>query len=292
MILNAAAGSGDDATRAEELAQRFRASGMDVRVTLVRSGEEITAASRRAIAGRPPLVVAAGGDGTIAAVASVLAGTQIALGILPLGTLNHFAKDARIPLDAEEAVRNIIAGHRVQVDVGDVNGRAFLNNSSLGIYPDIVTLRERQQRLGRSKWASAVRATLATLRRYPFMSVRLTLQGREHTRRTAFVFVGNNEYETAGLGIGGRQRLDSGLLSLYVGHRVGRWGLLRLVLRAIAGRLRQAKDFDALTATEILIESPHRQLQVAADGEVAVMSTPLRYHIRPGALRVIVPEAA
>ena len=289
VILNAAAGPGTDDTRAEAIERHFREAGIETRIVSVDGGPALLEAARRALAQNPAAVVAAGGDGTISAVGAVLAGTPVALGVLPLGTLNHFAKDVGIPLSLPDAVATVVAGHRRQLDVGEVNGRVFLNNSSLGIYPDLVAIREKHQRQGRSKRRAALHAAYAVLRRYPFMTVRLTLQGQEHVRRTAFVFVGNNEYETAGLAIGGRKSLSDGALSVYVGHRVGRWGLFMLVLRALFGRLDQARDFEALGAPELLIESPHRRLKVAADGEVEVMTTPLEYRIRPGALRVILP---
>ena len=290
VILNDAAGPGED-SHAEEIVRHFRAAGVEARVERVR-GEALRDAVRSALKSAPAAIVAAGGDGTISSVGSMLAGTDVALGVLPLGTLNHFAKDARIPLALADAVATVVAGHQQRIDVGEVNGRVFLNNSSLGIYPDLVTIREEHQQQGRSKRHAALHACYAVLRRYPFMNVRLTLEGEERVRRTAFVFIGNNEYDTTGLVLGGRDSLTGGALSLYVGHRIGRWGLFMLVLRALFGRLRQAKDFDALTAQEILVETRHRRLKVAADGEVEEMQTPLSYRIRPAALRVIVPAPA
>ncbi len=291
VIINASAGADDKEGLAENLKEMFRAGGLDARVSLARSGEEIIEAAQRAVRESARIIVAGGGDGTINGVASMLVGTEIALGVLPLGTLNHFAKDLRIPLDVEEAVRSIIAGHVVEVDVGQVNDRIFLNNSSLGLYPRIVKHREEQQEyLGRGKWPAFIWAALTVLRRYPFLSVQLSADGEEFARRTPFVFIGNNEYQMESFNIGARACPNAGHLSLYVAHRTGRLGLLRLAVRALFGRLRQAKDFDALCAKEIRIETRHRRLRVATDGEITVMNTPLRYQVRAGSLRVIVPE--
>lgn len=291
VIINASAGAGYTPDWVNNLTEIFRTGGLDVQITLVRDGAEIIATAKRAIAEKPATIIAGGGDGTINAVASALIGTNIVLGVLPLGTLNHFAKDLHIPLELEEAARTIITGHHIKVDVGEVNGRFFLNNSSLGIYPSIVRDRENQQkRLGRSKWTALGWATLKILRRYPFLNVRVTADGKEHTRLTPFVFIGNNVYQMEGFNIGERKCLDAGQLSLYVTQHTGRFGLLRLALRALFGRLHQAKDFDALTAQEILIEVRHPHMRIATDGEVNVMDTPLRYRVRPGALRVIVPQ--
>jgi diacylglycerol kinase family enzyme len=209
---------------------------------------------------------------------------------LPLGTLNHFAKDLCIPLALDQAIANLAHGKALKIDVGEVNQRIFLNNSSLGLYPDMVRDREKQQRrLGRGKWLACGWATLAALRRYSFLSVRLCVDGEQHARRAPFVFIGNNEYVMQGFDIGERRRLDGGALSLYVAQRPGRLGLLRLALRAVFGRLAQARDFDMLLATDIEIATRHKRLRVATDGEVTIMATPLRYRIRTGALTVIVP---
>jgi diacylglycerol kinase family enzyme len=290
VIINASAGNGCTTEWADKLAHKFRAGGLGVRVTLARSGEEIVETAQRAVAENYETVVAGGGDGTVNAVASALIGTNVALGVLPLGTLNHFAKDLNIPLDMDEAIANIVAGHKARVDASEVNGRTFLNNSSLGIYPDIVRDREKQQRrLGRGKWFAFFWASLAALRRYPFLDVRLSLNNKERRRRTPFVFIGNNEYLMEGFDIGKRETLTGGQLSLYVAQRPGRLGLLLLAVHALMGRLREVKDFDVLVAKEILIETRHKRIRVATDGEVTVMNTPLRYRILPGALNVIVP---
>ncbi|WP_229477092.1 diacylglycerol/lipid kinase family protein [Massilia rubra] len=290
VIINGSAGSGHDDARAAELRAKFAAHGMAADVTLARGGAELIGAARAAREAGKQIVVAGGGDGTINAVASQLVGSEVAFGVLPMGTLNHFAKDLGIPLALDEAIRNVAQGRRTRVDVGEVNGTIFLNNSSLGLYPDIVRDREKQQRrLGRGKWLAAGWATLTALRRYPFLSLRLKVGDDEHARRTPFVFIGNNEYTMQGLSVGERQRLDGGKLSLYVAQRPGRLGLLRLGWSALWGSLAQERDFDVLTVENMEIATRHTRLRVATDGEVTVMTTPLRYRIRPAALTVVVP---
>ncbi|MCA1641547.1 MAG: diacylglycerol kinase family lipid kinase [Acidobacteria bacterium] len=291
VILNAAAGGGECGAARDRLEQLFREHRFDARVTLAQSGEEIVAAARRAADDEGiDVVVAGGGDGTINAVASQLVGTEKILGVLPFGTLNHFAKDLGVPLDAEEAARAVVAGRTARMDVGEVNGLIFLNNSSLGLYPTLVREREKlQERSGRGKWSAAFWAAITVLRRYPFVSVRLSVDGREMRRRTPYVFIGNNEYELDAFQVGTRARLDAGELCLHVTRDIGRFGLARLSLRALFGRLREDKDFDALSAREVWIETRHSRLRVATDGEVRIMRPPLRYRVLPGALRVVVP---
>jgi len=292
IIINHAAGSEPKFDTAR-LTDSLRAGGMEPSITLAHKGSEIIDAAKRAHADGADIVVAGGGDGTINAVASVLVGTNITLGVLPLGTLNHFAKDLHIPLQIDHAVQAIVAGHRIAVDVGEVNGKFFLNNSSIGIYPEIVKERETEQRqFGKSKWVAFFWASIKALRRYPFLDVQLEVDGKNYTRHTPFVFVGNNEYAIEGFDLGARKTLSGGQLSLYVSQRTGRLGLFGFALRALFGRLRQARDFDALLAAEIVIHTRRRRIRVSADGEVTMMDAPLRYRIRPGALNVIVPAPA
>jgi diacylglycerol kinase family enzyme len=292
VIINAAAGAGNNEETARVVTEVLRAGGLQAQVLLARKGTDVVAIARKAALARSPIIAAGGGDGTISSVATALVGTEVALGILPLGTLNHFAKDLRIPLDLTEALRVIVNGQVRHIDVGEVNGRIFINNSSLGLYPYIVRRREKQQeRLGRGKWPAFFWAALTVLRRYPFLDVRLSTDEGDFIRRTPLVFIGNNEYIMEGFDIGTRGTLADGKLSLYVVHHTGRWGLLRLAARALFGNLRESQQFDALYATEVLIETRRRRqrLRVATDGEVTVLKAPLQYRLHPGALRVITP---
>jgi diacylglycerol kinase family enzyme len=290
VLLNVRSGGGNDAALAARVAALFERAGARADVRLVHGGE-LAAALAAAIERRPDAIVAGGGDGTVGSVAAALVGGPIALGVLPLGTLNHFAKDLRMPLALDAAVERIARGEARRVDVGEVNGRVFVNNSSLGLYPDIVRERERQQRrLGRGKWAAFVWASIGALRRFPFLGVRLSIDGRAAQRRTPFVFIGNNVYSMHGFTIGERERLDAGRLSLYVAQRAGRMKLLVLALHALFGRLKQTRDFDALSATEIDVESKRKRLRVATDGEITTMTPPLRYRIRPASLLVVAGE--
>lgn len=293
VIVNARSGTGNDKARVEQLRHLFAAVGMKPEIRAVQGGAEIRAAVKKAIDRHPRLIVAGGGDGTISSVAAALVDTDIVFGVLPLGTLNHFAKDLGIPLELDEAIAVLAQGQAARVDVGEVNGRIFVNNSSLGLYPDIVRDRERQQRrLGRGKWLALAWASIAALRRYPFLGISLVVDGKQVSRRTPFVFVGNNEYQMEGFRIGERAGLVAGMLSLYVAQRPGRARLLLLFLRALVGRLRQARDFDAVPATEVLVQSRRRRLRVATDGEVTLMTPPLRYRSRPASLIVMRPAAS
>ncbi|MEP6937012.1 MAG: diacylglycerol kinase family protein [Chthoniobacterales bacterium] len=295
VILNRASGTAADKSELmeESLKQILAQAGLQARIVHPDERKDLSALAREAAAEADPIVVAGGGDGTISTVAAALAGTGKILGVLPLGTLNHFAKDLAIPLDLPAAVEAVLHGRVAEVDVAEVNGRVFINNSSLGIYPQIVANREAQQdRFARGKWAAFFWATLRAFRRFPFLDLRITLEGKQLVPRTAFLFVGNNEYQIAGFNLGARRCINAGKLGLYLTHRSGRLGLLRLGLHALFGRVDQAEDFDAFCVKEATIEARKPRLLVATDGEVDWLETPLHYRVRPRALRVMIPQPA
>jgi diacylglycerol kinase family enzyme len=276
----------------------FAAAGVEAQIVLLPSGAPAAAAARKAADAGACAIVAGGGDGTVSAVASVVVGTDRALGVLPLGTLNHFAKDAGIPLDLEAAVATIVAGHTKRVDTGEVNGQTFVNNASIGIYPDIVVERERLRQLGHRKWIALAIASARILRRYRRLVVRLAAprqgsgQAGDTTdrARTAFVFVGNNEYQVDGLSLGARDRLDGGQLFAYFAPRVHTRELPKLLALALAGRAREQNALESIAATELHVGTPgRRRLRVGVDGEVMLMRVPLHFFARPASLRVLVP---
>ena len=289
VIVNSSAGTAAKRARVEvELADLFREAGREAEVIALQHGQNPTDAAKRASA-RASIVVAAGGDGTVSSVAAAIVDSGAALGVLPLGTLNHFAKDLHIPLDLREAVAVVVAGHIGHVDVGQVNERVFVNNSSIGIYPSIVEEREALRQRGHRKWPAMALATIRVLRRYRGVTVGVDIDGRRQTWRTPFVFIGNNEYDIDGPRVGGRARLDEGRLMIYWAPRVRARDLPVLVAKALLGR-RQAGDFEILPAGEVWIDAGGaRRLRVAIDGEVVSMHAPLHYRTRPKALRVVVP---
>lgn len=294
IIISAGAGgvARDNGEVSELLTSIFNEHKIDIDVSVATTGAELTELARDAARGPYKAIVAAGGDGTVSSVAASVIDSNKILGVLPLGTLNHFARDLKISSDLETAAQTIVAGHTTEIDVAEVNNRIFLNNSSLGLYPTIVRERVKHQRLGFRKWPAFVWATIQALRRYPFLDVRLRVKDHLLDRTTPFVFVGNNEYAMESFNIGLRDRLDRGVLSIYITHRTSRLKLISLALRALVGRLRDDKDFLALSSDELKIETRHKRLRVAFDGEIELMETPLQYRIRTRALRVIVPKEA
>jgi diacylglycerol kinase family enzyme len=290
IILNSRAG-GTGASRDEEIRAAFESHGASAEISNAADGTELTSLVRACVDRGSPVVVIGGGDGSLHTAAGILAGSDTALGILPVGTLNHFAKDLGIPIDLQAAVAVIVAGVIRRVDLGEANGTVFVNNASLGLYPSVVLQREAlRRRLGHGKWTAFAIAIWRSLLHYRLLVVRVRIGDRDHVRRTPFLFIGNNSYVMDGLNVGSRAALDQGVLSVYMARREGPVSLLLLALRALLGRARQAEDFEEFTATEVAVETRRSREHVSLDGEVASVEMPLRCRIRPLDLKVVVPQ--
>lgn len=297
VLLNAGAGtilrSGTE-TGADAVRTAFKDRDIDAEVREV-PGAEIAGRLQEFAdglsSGRPrpfDSLVVGGGDGTISSAATVLAGTGVPLGVLPLGTLNHFAKDLGLPLDLDGAIATIAAGVSRAVDVGEVNGRVFVNNSSIGIYPFLVARRtEEQRRFGLGKAAATVPAVIRTWISTSWHSLTILAAGDRMDMRTPCVFVGNNLYDLAAMGA--RKELDRGELCVYVVKRQTRLGLLALPVMVALDRTDPERDVETLVGPGFDITARVGQMRVAVDGEITRMAMPLRYRSRPGALKVFAP---
>jgi diacylglycerol kinase family enzyme len=289
VILNPASGSIGRHAMRERIVELFAAEGRSATILAAGPGRAVADQARAAVEAGCRLAIAAGGDGTVNAVATAVLGRDIPLGVIPMGTLNHFAKDLGLPLDLAEAVRVAALGTVRRVDVGQVNGRVFLNNSSIGVYPRVVELRRRLGSTGLGKWVAALWASLVMLRRRPFMGVRIRTADHTVVRLTPFVFVGNNEYRMVGLHGASRESLTGGRLALCVMHASLRRSLLVLAWQVLWRGVEQVRELEMFLVTEATIETRRRRLQVALDGEVAVLASPLEYRILPLALSVMGP---
>jgi diacylglycerol kinase family enzyme len=290
VIINRGGGSfGEDS--ADKLRPLFAAHGIDAKILAVAPAEIDRHCTEAAAAAGVDALVAAGGDGTISTAAAAVAGTDMPLGVLALGTLNHFAKDAGIPLDLEAAVAAIAGGRTRQVDIAEVNGRVFINNSAVGLYPELVKSREAQQRLlGRGKRLAMLVAGMRAFWRFSRRRLDIRIAGHEGSIVTPLLFIGNNRYGMSLLGLGERDAIDQGELCLYAPLATGPLHFLSVSLRAVLGREDRQDDFVALDGIkEVEIDSPRPSIMVATDGEAQRMDTPLCYKVRAGALKLIVP---
>ena len=291
VVLNPASGVTRRPRLREEIDALFRDAGMDARIQEIADPRGVSAIARHVLDNHPEAVVAGGGDGTVSALASALAGTPTPLGVLPLGTLNHFAKDAGIPLNLEKAVATVAARHTKRVDVGRVNDRVFINNASIGIYPSIVESRDRLRERGRSKWTALALATVDVLRREGEVTIRLEDDRARILARTPFVFVGNNEYRAEGLRLGARMRLDAGQLYAYFAPPVRTRDLPKLFGFALFGLARRERALESIAETELWIDTPAPAINVACDGEVLTLAPPLHYRSWQGALTLFIPAS-
>jgi diacylglycerol kinase family enzyme len=292
-LLNCSAGTTAGKKRDDlraELEAAFRKQAISASFEFV-PGSELQAAAelavKRAAAGEIDAIVAAGGDGTIRTVASAAIGTDIPLGIIPLGTLNHFAKDLKIPLALDDSVAVISGGLHRSVDVGAVNGEIFINNSSIGIYPYLVLDRDRRrERQGMSKWPAMILAAFRAFRNLPLRRLWICAQSWQDACRSPCVFIGNNEYDLKGSSFGSRKRLDRGELCLFVARQQSRLALLWVAVRCVAGVVDQS-DLRTVATPAVEVSSRRKRLLVALDGEIRSMRTPLHYRTRPAAIRVL-----
>jgi diacylglycerol kinase family enzyme len=288
VLLNPRAGTQDDAV-VERVTEGFRRAGAGELEPQIVDGPSVRTAASEALARGSTIVVAGGGDGTVSSVASAIVGGDAALGILPLGTLNHFAKDVGVPLDLDEAIRAVVAGRSVRVDVADVNGRPFINNASVGMYASLIAERQAMQRLGRRKWFAHGLSAARVWRRYHRLHVLLGVDGRKRAVRTPFIFIGNNEYQLSGLDLGGRTTLDAGRLHLCMAPGMPRHRVVQMILAAIFGDVCRLEGFESLIAAEVALDGGRARMRVSLDGEVMTLDSPLNFRIRPRALSVIVP---
>lgn len=267
----------------------FAKAGAQVDVQML-AASEMNEAIKRAAASHRRIVVA-GGDGTIASAAQLLIDTKVELALLPLGTLNHFARDLQIPTILDAAAELAVNGMASPVDVGEVNGRRFINNASVGLYPSMVKDRDRiRHEHNVPKWLASIPACWAALARLPHHRMRIDTGHGEAPIVSPLLLVGNNRYSLQSGSMGSRDSLDAGLLSIYAVSRTTRLGLLWFGVRAALGRVSQTQDFELVGDYEAMtVRLSHPEIEIALDGEVQRLSLPLKFCVRPGALKVVRP---
>ncbi|WP_404712424.1 diacylglycerol/lipid kinase family protein [Sphingomonas sp. MMS24-J13] len=269
----------------------FAAAGTQAEIRLL-AADEIADAVKHA-AGQSPRIAVAGGDGTMACAAQALRGAECEMALLPLGTLNHLARDLKVPAAIGAAAQLAVQGRAIAIDVGTVNGQRFVNNASVGIYSEMVRERDAvRERRHWPKWLATVPAAWATLERLAPHRLRIDLGHGGKSVRTPLLFIGNGVYSLDRGEVGCRSTLQDGRLGVYaVAHR-SRTSLLWFAARAIVGRADPQADFELMGETERLQVAAHgRHIEIAMDGEVRRMATPLKFAVERGALRVVAGEA-
>jgi diacylglycerol kinase family enzyme len=290
MFLNPSSGAKLSDEELRTLESAARSEGLEV--VRVAAGVDILETIRRRLSEGRRLFVAAGGDGTVNHVLQPLVQTEAHLGVIPVGTYNHFAKDVGIPLDWRAALDVALNGSSRQIDVARVNDRFFVNNVSIGLYPELVARREE---LGRDypRWKARLYAIYATLRKYPHVTVAVETEHHREVIRSHVLLVSNNSYDLSRMGIEtSRESLSSGRLAVYWAPHLPRLALLRYAARYLAGQMTAAADFRSIQTTHLQLQSSRKRIRIGVDGELFTMTMPLTIATVPASLLVRVPRVS
>jgi diacylglycerol kinase family enzyme len=236
------------------------------------------------------LLVIGGGDGTVRTGARYGADTDIPMLVLALGTKNNFVRDAGIPKDPESAIHLLDQMQTRKIDVGEVNGHIFINNATLGLYPNLVREREEKtDKHGWSKWRAKIVAVMVVMRRLPLM--RMTVESKEFRIKlfTPFLFVGNNEYENITNSDVNRPSLDKGKLWLCMAKSPRFLELFKMAWQLSIKSIKETENLDTRLLTNVQVNPRKRNVTVAVDGENITLKTPLNFRIRRKSLRIVVP---
>lgn len=290
LIFNASSGAKLSRPVVEELQKEAADAGLEV-IHLTRDLDSTQVVRERLARGKR-LFVAAGGDGTVNSVVQALPNTDAILGVIPIGTYNHFARDLNIPLDWRQALKVALTGATRQVDSARVNERFFVNNVSIGLYPELVARREERGR-DYPRWRARLYAFFGALRKYPHVTLAIEAEYHHQVVRTHIFMVSNNSYDLSRLGVeASRHTLEEGRLSVYWLPHVPRIQLMKFVARYLAGRVREAPGFRSFRTARLKAQSSRPVLRAGVDGELFTFNTPLTITIAPRSLNVKVPHSA
>ncbi len=299
IVLNAGSGHSDTDTASDAIEKVLSAAGRAHEILRVEDPARLREIATEAVANaqrNDGVVVAAGGDGTLNAVAQVALGSSCPFGVIPQGTFNYFGRTHGISSDAAEAARGLLTARVQPVQVGLVNGNVFLVNASLGLYPQSLEDREEQkERHGRSRLVAAWAGLVTIFRDYQPMLIKLEHEGRTHELRTLTLFVGNNRLQLEQIGLDESVVVEDGKLAAIVLPPVSTATLLGLVARGAMGKLGQAPGVRRFTFSSITVTPSSRavsRVKIATDGEVKWMKTPIEFSVAPEPLLLLTPIAA
>lgn len=301
IVLNASSGSEKAEDAHALIAGALDEAGRAHHIQMVRRGSEIPAAAKRAAAlakKENGAVIAAGGDGTINAVAQAAHDIDCPMGVVPQGTFNYFSRTHGIPLDTAEAARALVTARIQPVQVGDVNGKIFLVNASLGLYPELLEDREQfKSRFGRNRGVALVSALHTILREHRQLRLRIqSAGGAARNVRTSTLFVGNNRLQLQQVGLPEARAIEHGRVAGVMLKPASNLALVWLLVRGAMGTLGedervQSFEFEHMTVSRALSYGG-RRAKVAVDGEVLWLQTPLQFGVSPRPLQLLMPANA
>ena len=296
IVINAGSGHHDADAEREVMARVFKDAGREFEFLQMSKPSEITSVARRAVelaTARGGVVVAAGGDGTINAVASEALGSGCPFGVLPQGTFNYFGRTHGIPQDTQAAATALVGASIAPVQVGKVNGQVFLVNASVGLYPQLLENREAwKKQLGRSRLVAFASGLVTLLRSQIQLQLHIESAGQATAVRTPTLFIGNNHLQLAQVGIAEKdtEAVEHGRLAGVVMRPIGTLALLWLLLRGWLGRLGEAENIESFSFRRLIVTPKRRRrIKVATDGEVTWMRPPLVFEVAPEPLLLLVP---
>lgn len=289
LVVNGAAGKKDadqtQATVRHTVAPRVR----EFPVYTAARGSSLAETARQAVSEGAAIVLALGGDGTQSAVAGALAGGSAVMGVLPGGTFNHFARDPGVGETLESALETVLTGRVHHLDVGEVNGRIFLNNASFGVYPQIPERREAIYRRWGRRRTAAYWSVLVTLwdMRSP-MTLTVTLHNQTRQVRTPLAFAARSAFPLESLGLDGADAIRAGRFALFLAKGQRPRDLVAAAFRLAFGRVHAGRDFEMLITNDIDIDTRQPVRLLAFDGEKQRMNSPFRLRVHPEALAAFV----
>jgi diacylglycerol kinase family enzyme len=302
IILNAGSGREQTQRQRATIEQALDQAGRAFKLSVVEDPGQIDAIACQmvdAAKAAGAIVVAAGGDGTINAVAARAAQAACPFGVLPQGTFNYFGRAHGIPEDLGAAVQALIHARMRPVQVGLVNDRIFLVNASIGLYPQVLQEREvDKKQFGRSRIVALFSMLKTALSSQQYLRISMEVERKHQVLHTPTLFVGNNRLQMEQLGMSPMMAaLEDGQLAAIAPKPVGRLGMMKLLLLGALGRLGQAQDlvvfgFKEMTVKQITLYGKRRRIKVATDGEVMLLDTPLRFRVLEGQLLLMKSQEA
>jgi diacylglycerol kinase family enzyme len=294
VILNDRAGMGRrkrSSRSPDHLRQVFHRAGRDVRLLSIHP-RHLDEVLQKLVGDGEKYILVGGGDGTANTVANALAHTDTAFGLLPFGTVNYFARSINTPMEPDKAILSLLAGKVIRIDTGEVNGRLFLNQSSIGVYPDVLAKRNYyQQAVGMRKFTAMAYAWLQVLRHLPRQRISMQFYQERRMVTTPFLFVANNRFDKGPWSLFRRNDLAGGRLHVfYTEEMMDFTAVLRMFLQLLPGHLRDVPILKNFMVETLNIQGRRRHIRVAMDGEIRQMRFPLQYRINPNSLNLILPR--